>query len=78
MNMISTVNKMAGLVLSEDSPACDAFSYRTVIGKLMFACSTTRIDIAHAVGLLARRLEAPRELCLNAANAYENGFLCVL
>jgi len=41
--------------------------YRSIIGALMYAANTTRIDIAHVVGQLSRFAAAPCEHHLDAA-----------
>lgn len=56
-----------GFDLSLDpNVTCDGFRYRSIIGKLMFASSTVRVDISQAVSLLARKLKDQTEMCLNA------------
>ena len=45
----------------------DVKLYQQVTGGLMFASSTARLDIAHAVGMLARRMSTPRVCDMVAA-----------
>lgn len=41
--------------------------YRSLVGALLYAAITTRIDIAHAVGMLCRNVAKPSKCHLNAA-----------
>jgi hypothetical protein len=41
--------------------------YRSIVGALQYAASTTRVDIAHAVGILSRHLATPAQHNLKAA-----------
>ena len=42
-------------------------TYRSIIGALLYAANTTRLDIAHIVGVLSRFVSAPAEHHLKAA-----------
>ena len=42
-------------------------TYRSIVGALQYAASTTRVDIAHAVGTLSRHLATPAQHNLKAA-----------
>ena len=41
--------------------------YRQIIGSALYAANTTRVDIAHTVGILARFVQQPHTLHLSAA-----------
>ena len=56
-----------GTTLDNQGDACDATLYRGIVGSLNFAAVSTRPDIATAVSLLSRHLEAPTEPLLKAA-----------
>ena len=45
----------------------DHAEYRSLVGALLYAAITTRVDIAHAVGVLSRYLAQPRKCHLDAA-----------
>ena len=57
-----------GLVLSKDSPTppVDATLYRMLIGKLLFL-TKTRPDLTHAVSVVSRFMQQPKEVHLQAA-----------
>ena len=57
-----------GLILSKrtDSPPVDATLYRMLVGKLLFL-TKTRPDIAHAVSVVSRFMQDPKESHLQAA-----------
>ena len=68
--------------LEEDAAACalllraDKKEYQAITGSLMFAMTTCRPDIAHAVNMLARKMSAPRACDMEAAKRvlrYLNG-----
>ena len=42
-------------------------TYRSLIGALLYASNTTRVDIAHAVGVMSRYVDAPQQHHLRAA-----------
>src|ERR1700722_20602514 len=41
--------------------------YRSIVGALLYAANTTRVDIAHIVGVLSRYVAAPAQHHLQAA-----------
>jgi hypothetical protein len=45
----------------------DHSAYRSLVGALLYAANTTRVDIAHVVGILSRHVAAPSQHHLNAA-----------
>ena len=47
--------------------APDVKLFQQITGGLMFAATTVRLDIAHAVGMLARRMARPRTCDMTAA-----------
>ena len=57
-----------GLIMSKvsDTPPVDATLYRMLVGKLLFL-TKTRPDIAHAVSVVSRFMQEPREIHLQAA-----------
>ena len=68
--------------LDEDAAACalllraEKKEYQAITGSLMFAMTTCRPDIAHAVNMLARKMSEPRACDMEAARRvlrYLNG-----
>lgn len=54
----------------EDTPLLDSIrhsEYRSVVGMLLYICNTVRFDIAYHVSVLARYVNAPREIHYKAA-----------
>ena len=51
----------------DDTEECDATRYRSLVGKLLFAFTTVRTDIAYAVGILSRHLAKPSEMHMKCA-----------
>ena len=59
---------LAGEDLHKDNTEeCDATRYRSLVGKLLFASTTVRTDIAYAVGILSRHLAKPSEIHMKCA-----------
>ena len=59
---------LAGEDLHKDNTEeCDATRYRSLVGKLLFASTTVRTDIAYAVGILSRHLAKPSEMHMKCA-----------
>ena len=63
-----TTPTLAGEDLHKDNTEeCDATRYRSLVGKLLFASTTVRTDIAYAVGILSRHLAKPSEMHMKCA-----------
>jgi Reverse transcriptase (RNA-dependent DNA polymerase)/Integrase core domain len=56
-------NGQEPIQLNEQDHAC----YRSLVGALLYAANTTRVDIAHVVGILSRYVAAPANHHLAAA-----------
>lgn len=54
-------------IVDEESKDCDVTSYRSLVGKLLFAANTVRCDISYIVGVLSRYLQRPKEIHLTSA-----------
>ena len=55
------------LVKDDGSKPVDQTTYQSIVGSLLYAATSTRPDISHAVGVLSKFCSAPTETHLTAA-----------